>query len=146
MFGRVRIRDSAVSLFDSVRLKGLLRPLEVAVAVLSRGRLRLLRDRDMPSCSSFLVGRCPSWSFSSSSELLDDVSEGDESLRLGLGCLPLSKSMFSDENEEIGSAGRPSFGSISKPFWFFSSSSNVVHMFRIMGGFSLMISIKRALG
>jgi hypothetical protein len=116
MFGRVRIRDSAVSLLDSVRLKGLLRPLEVAVAVLSRGRLRLLRDRDMPSCSSFRVGRCPSWSFSSSSELLDDVSEGDESLRLGLGCLPLSKSMFSDEDEEIGSAGRSSFGSISKPF------------------------------
>jgi hypothetical protein len=96
----VRIRESTVSLFERVRLKGWLTPLDVAVAIRSRGKLRLLCDRDILSCSSFRVGRCPSWSFSSSSQSLDDESEGDVSLRLDLGCLPLSKSRFADEDDE----------------------------------------------
>jgi hypothetical protein len=107
----VRIRESTVSLFERVRLRGWFRPLDMAVAVRSRGKLRLLRDRDMLSCSSFRVGRCPSWSFSSSSQSLDDESEGDVSLRLDLGCLPLSKSRFADEDDEdVASPERSCFG------------------------------------
>ena len=102
-----------MSLFDRVRFRGWFKPLDVAVAVRSRGKLRMLRDRDMLLRSSFRVGRCPSWSFSSSSQSLDDESEGDVSLRLDLGCLPLSKSRFADEDDEdVASPERSCFAFI----------------------------------